>query len=143
MPLARVIMIWPSKIWSNIWPWPPRQKIGPKLKRICKRCGNWPTRPSIYPILEIPPNQAAFVLINYTDQNWNVDIGPYFLEARGRTPEEAYSVSWVIINPGSYTWKAISADGQSIVTTTNRDTGFDFSVGAGEMTVQSVGGRIE
>lgn len=72
-----------------------------------------------------------------------MDIGPYFLQARGRTPEEAYSVSWLNIDPGSYTWKAISADGKSVVTTTNRDVGFEFSVGAGEMTVQSVGGRIE
>ena len=99
--------------------------------------------PSGLPDLKPSPGKAIFAFINYTDVDWNVDVGSYLLQVAGNKPGQPYALATIEIDPGTYTWKAASLDGRSVVTTQNRDRGFEFTVAAGEVHFESVGGRID
>jgi hypothetical protein len=89
--------------------------------------------------VDIPPGQALFVFINYTGQQWNVDVGPYFLEVPPKPVDQDLFFGTKILDPGSYTWKAISADGSSRAEDANRNRAFDFTIAAGEIKIACVG----
>lgn len=116
-----------------------RTKVEEDLQQLRELAVRQPTLPDF----EVPEGKALFVFINYTHLDWNIDIGPYFLQVPGRAPDQESSISSVVIDPGTYSWKATSADGSSIITNPNRDTGFEFRVGVGEINVESVGDRID
>jgi tetratricopeptide (TPR) repeat protein len=83
--------------------------------------------------LEAPPGKALFVFVNYTHLDWNVDIGPYFLQVAPNRPGQEYTLATIAITPGNYTWQAVSTDGTVKVANHNRDSAFDFSVAEGEI----------
>ncbi len=116
-----------------------RADIESDLQRLQELVASTPSLPEF----DVPPGKALFVFINYTHLDWNIDVGPYFVQSPGRAPDQESSISSIVIDPGTYTWKGISADGTSVISTPNRDRGFEFTVAAGEITVQSVGNRID
>jgi len=83
--------------------------------------------------LNAPPGKALFVFVIYTHWDWNIDIGPYFLQAPPNQPGQAYSLATIAIDPGNYTWQAVSADGTAMISNQYRNSAFDFSVAEGEI----------
>jgi tetratricopeptide (TPR) repeat protein len=83
--------------------------------------------------LNAPPGKALFVFVNYTHWDWNIDLGPYFLQAPPNRPGQAYTLATIAIEPGSYTWQAISVDGTARISNQSRNSAFDFSVAEGEI----------
>jgi hypothetical protein len=76
----------------------------------------------------IPEGKALFVFHNNSDRDWKIDVGPYFFQVpAGQTHQ-------IVIAPGTYKWKALSADGRWNIR--NPESGgidFEFTVAAGEV----------
>jgi tetratricopeptide (TPR) repeat protein len=81
---------------------------------------------------DIPPGKALFYFANYSGEQWNVDIGPYFLEVPANPPGQEYNLVTIVIEPGTYTWQAHSADAGYYITDSNGNKSFEFTVAAGE-----------
>lgn len=92
------------------------------------------------PQFDVPPGKALFVFVNYTDVDWNVDIGPYFLQVPARGPDQAEVVSTIDIDPGTYRWQAHSPGGNYYITDENNNHSFEFTVAEGEVYLQGAGG---
>jgi hypothetical protein len=91
--------------------------------------------PAAPPGVDIPPDKALFVFINYTDKDWNVDIigePSYFLAVPPNQPGQEYAIATIAIDPGTYIWKAGSPLG-FYIRDANGNTDFQFSVSAGEV----------
>ena len=80
---------------------------------------------------EIPPGKALCVFTNYTNRDWDIDVGPYHLDLPAWQAGQAYPVDTVVLDPGTYTWHAHSPDGGDNVA-------FAFTVAAGEIYPVSV-----
>lgn len=91
------------------------------------------------PDIEVPPGKSLFVFINYTDVDWSVDIGPYHLDVAAWRGQAEYPVATLIIEPGTYIWKAHSPGGGYYVTDANGNQAFEFTVAAGKSHVATVG----
>jgi tetratricopeptide (TPR) repeat protein len=81
---------------------------------------------------DIPPGKALFYFANYSGEQWNVDIGSYFLEVPPNPPGQEYNLVTIIIEPGTYTWQAHSANAGYYITDSNGNKAFEFTVAAGE-----------
>lgn len=91
--------------------------------------------------IEIPPGKAVFIMLNYTGNQWNVDIGSYYLEvAPKRFEQDEAVVASLSIDPGSYSWTAFSPTDGSIAADSGANRSFDFTVGAGELHIACLGG---
>jgi hypothetical protein len=91
--------------------------------------------PAAPPGVDIPPDKALFVFINYTDKDWNVDIigePSYFLAVPPNQSGQEYAIATIAIDPGTYIWKAGSPLG-FYIRDANGNTDFQFSVSAGEV----------
>jgi hypothetical protein len=99
-----------------------------------------PTEPSIAvpPELDVPPGKALFVFYNYTGTDWNIDIGPYFLQVPAKQPGQEYFLGTIAIDPGTYTWYAQSPGGQYFMTDDKGNKAFEFTIVAGEVYEEGV-----
>lgn len=97
------------------------------------------------PAFEVPPGKALFVFYNKNDKDWNLDIGPYFLQIPGNPPSQSSTMRTLAIDPGSYTWSGRSPGGDWIIADSNANQGFEFRVQAGQVYEASAGecGRID
>ena len=75
---------------------------------------------------------ALFVFKNYSGEDWDVDIGTYFLQVPVNSPDREYTYTTLVIEPGTYTWQAHSPGGGYYITDSNGNTAFEFTVAAGE-----------
>lgn len=82
---------------------------------------------------DIPPGKALFVFKNYSGEQWNVDIGSYFLEVPPNPPDREFTYTTLAIDPGTYTWQAHSADAGNYIVDSDGNSGFEFTVAAGEI----------
>jgi tetratricopeptide (TPR) repeat protein len=83
--------------------------------------------------LQPPPGKARFVLINYTGEDWNIDVGPHFLQVPRKQPDQEFSMGMVDLDPGTYTWQAHSPGGGYYITDDQGNRSFEFTVTAGEI----------
>ena len=81
----------------------------------------------------VPEGKALFVFVNYSGDNWVVDIGPYRLEVPANVPPNENTVATQILDPGSYTWQAHSMDSDFYLTDSNGNRGFQITVAAGDI----------
>ncbi|MFN8454755.1 MAG: tetratricopeptide repeat protein [Anaerolineae bacterium] len=88
---------------------------------------------------EIPAGKALFVFINYTGDQWNVDVGPYFIEVPPKPVDQDIFFIAKVIDPGSYTWTAIAPGGGKRAEDASGHRAFDFTVAAGETKIACVG----
>jgi hypothetical protein len=88
---------------------------------------------------DVPPGKALFVFINYTDVDWSVDVGPHHLDIPAWRGGE-YPTGSVAMEPGTYTWQGHSPGGGYYITDVNGNKAFQFTVAAGEIHAESVGG---
>lgn len=84
------------------------------------------------PLPEPPPGKALFYFQNYSGEQWNVDIGPYFLEVPANKPGQEFELATIVIDPGKYTWQAHSATAGYYITDGSGNRAFEFTVTAGE-----------
>ncbi len=84
------------------------------------------------PQFDIPPGKALFYFANYSGEQWNVDIGPYFLEVPPNKPGQEYNLVTIVIEPGTYTWQAHSASAGYYITDGSGNKAFEFTVAASE-----------
>ena len=82
---------------------------------------------------DVPPGKALFLFFNYTGIDWNIDIGPNFMQAPAKQPDQVFSVTAIVIDPGSYVWQGHSPGGQYSITGDNGKKVFEFSVREGEV----------
>ncbi len=85
------------------------------------------------PGFEFPSGKALFLMANYTAKQWQIQVGPYAFEVAARSPDQAYSVTSVAIEPGAYTWRAISTDGDAYVADSTGKDVFEVNVAAGDI----------
>jgi tetratricopeptide (TPR) repeat protein len=85
------------------------------------------------PLPEPPPGKALFYFANYSGEQWNVDIGPYFMEVPPNPPGQEYHLETIVIDPGTYTWQAHSANAGYYITDSSGNRAFEFTVAAGEV----------
>lgn len=88
---------------------------------------------------DVPAGKALFVFTNYTDVDWDIDVGPYHISMPAWHGGE-YPVETVPIDPGTYIWQAHSPGGGYYITDDNGNHSFEFTVGEGEIYSQGVGG---
>lgn len=88
---------------------------------------------------EVPAGKALFVFINYSGEQWNVDVGPYFIEVPPKPVDRDTFFVTQAIDPGSYTWAAISPGGGKRAEDAAGNRAFDFTVAAGEIKIACVG----
>jgi hypothetical protein len=88
---------------------------------------------------EVPPGKALFVFANYTDIDWNIDVGPHHLEITGWHGGD-YPVVQVVLDPGTYTWQGHSPGGGFYIRDAHGSISFRFTVAAGEVYQASAGG---
>lgn len=112
-----------------------RAQIETDLQQLREMVGAQPPVPDV----QIPPGKSLFVFINYTDVDWSVDVGPYHLDIAAWRGQADYPVATVIIEPGTYVWKAHSPGGGFYVTDANGNQAFEFTVEAGKSHVATVG----
>ncbi len=79
-----------------------------------------------------------FVFYNYTNIDWNIDIGPYLLKVPANQPGQPYAIGTLVLDPVTYIWKAKSPGGGYYIRDANGNTAFEFTVAAGEIYVQGV-----
>lgn len=82
---------------------------------------------------DIPPGKALFVFKNYSGEQWLVDIGTYFLEVPPNPSDREFTYTTLVIDPGTYTWQAHSADAGNYIVDSDGNRGFEFTVAEGEM----------
>ncbi|HRV91430.1 MAG TPA: SH3 domain-containing protein [Anaerolineae bacterium] len=82
---------------------------------------------------EVPPGKALFAFYNFTDTDWNIDIGPYFLQVPAKPPNREYVFDTVAIDPGTYTWQAHSPGGDYYIVDKNGNRAFEFTVATGDV----------
>lgn len=82
---------------------------------------------------EVPPGKALFVFYNFTGTDWNIDIGPYFLQVPAKPPSREYVFDTVAIDPGTYTWQAHSPGGGYYIVDSQGNRAFEFTVAAGDV----------
>lgn len=99
-----------------------------------------PTEPPAadQPAFDVPEGKALFVFYNFTNVDWNIDVGPYFLEVPANTGGQEYTTGQVAIDPGTYTWKAHSPGGGYYITDANGNNTFEFTVSAGQVYEEGV-----
>jgi hypothetical protein len=85
------------------------------------------------PDLQVPPGKALFVFVNYTVRDWNVDVGPYFMQVPARPGGEEYALESLALEPGTYTWQAHSPGGTFTITDSKGNRSFEISVVEGEI----------
>jgi hypothetical protein len=94
--------------------------------------------PSASSGFDVPPGKALFVFYNYTDIDWNIDVGPYFLAVPANVPGQEYSVATVAIDPGTYTWQGTSPGGKWYIRMGEGGSAKDFTVAAGDVYIETV-----
>ncbi|MEW5958750.1 MAG: tetratricopeptide repeat protein [Chloroflexota bacterium] len=82
---------------------------------------------------DIPPRMALFVFKNYSGEDWNVDIGSYFLPVPANPPDREFTFTTLAIEPGTYTWQAHSANAGYYITDDSGNKAFEFTVAASEV----------
>lgn len=98
-----------------------------------------PVPPTVAPSgFEIPPGKALFVFYNFTNVDWNVDVGPHLLQLPANQPGQEYAVATVALDPGKYTWRGHSPGGGYYITDGNGNQAFEFTVATGEIHEESV-----
>ena len=85
------------------------------------------------PNLQVPPGKALFVFVNYTVRDWNVDVGPFFMQVPARPAGEEYALEVLALEPGTYTWQAHSPGGAYTITDSKGNRSFEISVVEGEI----------
>ncbi len=58
--------------------------------------------------IQIPEGKAVFYFQNYTGELWQIDFGPHFLEVPPKPADKDYSLGYVFVDPGKYTFSAHS-----------------------------------
>ena len=89
------------------------------------------------PAYNIPAGKALFVFRNSCSADWNIDIGPYFVQVPAKPGDKEYAEATVVIDPGTYTWKAHSPGGGYYMVDGSGNQVFEFSVAAGEVHTES------
>ena len=87
---------------------------------------------------DVPAGKALFVFYNYTNVDWNVDIGPNLLKVPANQPGQEFAVGTMALEPGTYTWQANSPGGGWSIKDANGNVAFEFTVTAGDVYVQGV-----
>ena len=87
---------------------------------------------------DVPAGKALFVFYNYTDVDWDIDVGPYFLQVPANKPGQEYAIGTLAIDPGKYTWQAHSPGGGWYITNAQGGKSFEFTVAAGEVRTEGV-----
>lgn len=87
----------------------------------------------VSPDFEFPSGKALFLVANHTANNWQIQIGSYYLEVAARPPGRAYSIASMAIEPGTYTWQARSTRGDSNLADSTGSSVFDITVAAGQI----------
>lgn len=85
------------------------------------------------PSFDVPAGKALFVFRNYSGEEWNVDIGPYFLQVPAKPQGQEFTLASIAIDPGKYTWQAHSVSAGYYITDQNGNKAFEFTVAAGEV----------
>ena len=88
--------------------------------------------------LDVPPGKALFVFYNYTHIDWNLDIGPYFLQVPATQSGQEHAAATIAIDPGTYTWQATSPGGEWFIKMGHGGAAAEFTVAAGDVYVESV-----
>jgi tetratricopeptide (TPR) repeat protein len=88
---------------------------------------------------EVPEGKALFTFTNYTDVDWDVDVGPHHINVPAWKGGD-YPVGTVVLDPGTYTWQGHSPGGGYYITDANGNRSFEFTVVAGDIYAQGVGG---
>jgi hypothetical protein len=87
---------------------------------------------------DVPAGKALFVFYNYTNIDWNIDVGPFFLAVPANQSGQEFAVATVAIDPGTYTWQGKSPGGKYYIGGQNGNPAFTFSVAAGEVHAEGV-----
>jgi hypothetical protein len=87
---------------------------------------------------DIPDGKALFVFYNYTNVDWNLDVGPHLLQVPANQAGQEYAMGTVALDPGTYTWQAHSPGGGYYITDADGNTSFEITVEAGQVVEQSV-----
>ena len=87
---------------------------------------------------DVPPGKALFVFYNYTNVDWNIDVGPNLLKVPANQPGQEFAVGTMPLDPGTYTWQANSPGGGWGIKDANGNVAFQFTVAAGDVYVQGV-----
>jgi len=81
----------------------------------------------------VPEGKALFVFVNYTGNNWIVDIGPYALEVARNVPPNESTTATQVLDPGTYTWQAHSVEDNFYLVDSNGNKGFEITLAAGQV----------
>jgi hypothetical protein len=87
---------------------------------------------------DVPAGKALFVFYNYTNIDWNLDVGPYFLAVPATQVGQEFTVSTVAIDPGTYTWQGKSPGGRYYIGGQSGNPAFTFSVALGEVHAEGI-----
>jgi hypothetical protein len=87
---------------------------------------------------DVPPGKALFVFYNYTNVDWNIDVGPNLLQVPANQPGQEFAVGTLVLDPGTYSWQAKSPGGGWGIRDANGNVAFQFTVAAGDVYVQGV-----
>jgi hypothetical protein len=79
-----------------------------------------------------------FVFYNYTNVDWNIDVGPHLLKVPANQPGQEFAVATLVLDPGTYTWQANSPGGGWGIKDANGNVAFQFTVAAGDVYQQGV-----
>lgn len=85
------------------------------------------------PAYDIPAGKALFVFRNYCGVDWNIDVGPYFVQVPAKPADKEYAEGTVVIDPGKYTWKGHSPGGGYYLGGEGGNQACEFTVAAGEV----------
>lgn len=85
------------------------------------------------PAYDIPAGKALFVFRNYCGVDWNIDVGPYFVQVPAKPADKEYAEGTIVIDPGTYTWKGHSPGGGYYLGGEGGNQAFEFTVAAGEV----------
>ena len=87
---------------------------------------------------DVPAGKALFVFYNYTNIDWNIDIGPYFLAVPANQAGQEFAVATVAIDPGTYIWQGKAPGGKYYIGGQGGNPAFQFTVAAGEVHAEGV-----
>ncbi len=87
---------------------------------------------------DVPPGKALFVFYNYTNVDWNIDVGPHLLKVPANQPGQEFALGTQVLDPGTYTWQALSPGGGYYIRDANGNKSFEFTVAAGDVYKQGV-----
>jgi tetratricopeptide (TPR) repeat protein len=82
--------------------------------------------------IQIPEGKALVYFINYSGILWQIDVGPHFFEVPAKPADKDYSLGYVFVDPGKYTFSAHSLDKYYMVDD-HGNRAFDITLNAGDV----------